>query len=329
MGREAVKEGDDTGFTWPTAGGGDGYMPSPESAEELKRANSFGTGGDDKRARLYWKENVVNLLHRLERLYTIGLVACTCTVGDIESYDNYNVVIIAFVFAFAFCIGLSSVLKAMEGKWHTISSLLSQHNPAIVLSSSLILRDVATFLFIGALTSGRMSERGIPSKWVIERLRFLPSSRRVARVCTLALTLSLLKGRTGLLAAGVGKVDGVGSQLLEEQAEEDDLLLGLRNSERRCWTTTMKYCLDWILSRTISSWSLVMGVEDISVVEISENGAMSACILYLIPFPSVSVNNHSCLHSTIHTILRSWIKRHVHMSSETYCAQAQGEQSRA
>jgi MADS-box transcription factor len=53
MGREAVKEGDDTGFTWPTAGGGDGYMPSPESAEELKRANSFGTGGDDKRARLY------------------------------------------------------------------------------------------------------------------------------------------------------------------------------------------------------------------------------------------------------------------------------------
>jgi MADS-box transcription factor len=53
MGREAVKEGDDTGFTWPTAGGGDGYMPSPESAEELKRANSFGNGGDDKRARLY------------------------------------------------------------------------------------------------------------------------------------------------------------------------------------------------------------------------------------------------------------------------------------
>jgi len=54
MGREAVKEGDDTGFTWPTAGGGDGYMPSPDSAEELKRANSFGTsGGDDKRARLY------------------------------------------------------------------------------------------------------------------------------------------------------------------------------------------------------------------------------------------------------------------------------------
>jgi len=54
MGRgEAVKEGDDTGFTWPTAGGGDGYMPSPDSAEELKRGSSFGTGGDDKRARLY------------------------------------------------------------------------------------------------------------------------------------------------------------------------------------------------------------------------------------------------------------------------------------
>jgi hypothetical protein len=115
-------------------------------------------------------------------LYTIGLVACTCTVGNIESYDNYNVVIIAFVVAFAIGIDLSSVMVLEAENRHTISSFLSQHNFAIVLSSSLILRDVATLLSTGALTSGRMSERGIPSKWVIERLRFLPSSRRVARV---------------------------------------------------------------------------------------------------------------------------------------------------
>jgi MADS-box transcription factor len=56
MGRESngVKEGDDTGFAWPTASGTDGYMPSPDSAEEIKRASSFGAnGGEDKRPRLY------------------------------------------------------------------------------------------------------------------------------------------------------------------------------------------------------------------------------------------------------------------------------------
>jgi MADS-box transcription factor len=55
MGRDAsVKEGDDAGFAWPTAGGAnDGYMPSPDSTEHLKRANSFGASGDDKRPRLY------------------------------------------------------------------------------------------------------------------------------------------------------------------------------------------------------------------------------------------------------------------------------------
>jgi hypothetical protein len=48
-----VKEGDDTGFTWPTAGGGgDPYMPSPDSAEELKKAGTF-IGGNDDRARIY------------------------------------------------------------------------------------------------------------------------------------------------------------------------------------------------------------------------------------------------------------------------------------
>lgn len=48
-----VKEGDDTGFTWPTAGGGgDPYMPSPDSAEELKKAGTF-VGGNDDRARIY------------------------------------------------------------------------------------------------------------------------------------------------------------------------------------------------------------------------------------------------------------------------------------
>jgi hypothetical protein len=53
-------------------------------------------------------------LHRLERLYIIGLVAFTCTVRNIESYDNYNVVVIA-LFIVAICVGLSSATDTNEG----------------------------------------------------------------------------------------------------------------------------------------------------------------------------------------------------------------------
>jgi MADS-box transcription factor len=60
MGRDgAVKEGDDTGFAWPTGGtvpGAEGFLPSPDSAEALgkKRGGSpFYGGSDDKRSRVY------------------------------------------------------------------------------------------------------------------------------------------------------------------------------------------------------------------------------------------------------------------------------------
>jgi hypothetical protein len=56
MGRDnAVKEGDDTGFAWPTAGatGAEGFLPSPDSAEAAKRGGSPFYGQEDKRSRLY------------------------------------------------------------------------------------------------------------------------------------------------------------------------------------------------------------------------------------------------------------------------------------
>ena len=67
--------------------------------------------------------------------------------------------------------------------------------------------------------------------------------------------------RRTVVAALVGKVVGIGSLRPEEEGDRDDLLPGLRSPERRCRTTTKKYCLDWILSRTASS--SVICVEDI------------------------------------------------------------------
>jgi len=194
-------------------------------------------------------------------------------------------------------------VKGNEERRQTISSSFSQRNLPILLSNSLILRELTSFLLTGAFTSGRIKERGIPSKWVNERLRFFPSSSKVASVLTSALIHIIGSGRTSSVAGGVGGVEFT-KPLEPEELDRPELLRRVvRSSESRCWTTKTKYCLDWILSSTTSSWTVVLGVDHIMIRSDETNGQGQS-----IRFPSfksfsqdMSINTRSCLHSTIHS----------------------------
>ena len=125
-------------------------------------------------------------------------------------------------------------VKGNEERRQTISSSFSQRNLPIRLSSSLILRGLTNFLLAGALISGRIRERDIPSKWVNERLRFFPSSRKVASVLTSALIHKFGIVLTCSVVAGVGGVEDTIPFEPQEANRPELLRRVVRSSESRC-----------------------------------------------------------------------------------------------